>query len=74
MENDKPWRCVKYRAPQGSALEPLLLKIYFLDNLFAAVTNCMLSNYVNDTTLYASSHDNKEIKERKRYPYFPGMV
>ena len=54
------WRDINHGVPQGSVLSPLLFNI-FINDLFMFVSDSMICNYADDTTIYVSDYKNEEI-------------
>ena len=54
------WRNIIHGVPQGSALVSLLFNVY-INDLFTSVSNSLICNYADDTTIYASDYRNEEI-------------
>ena len=54
------WKNISHGVPQGSVLGPLLFNIY-INDLFMLVSDSMVCNYADDTTIYVSDHMHNEI-------------
>ena len=46
------WKMIKYGAPQGPILGPLLFNI-FLNDIFYFINNTQITNYADDNTTYS---------------------
>ena len=53
------WRYINHGVPQESVLSPLLFNI-FSNDLFTFVSDSMICNYADDTTIYVSDYNNEE--------------
>ena len=59
--NFSSWKKIIAGVPQVSILGPLLFNI-FINGLFVFLSSSNLSNYADDTTLYASGFNLEEVK------------
>ena len=59
--NFSSWQETIAGVPQGSILGPLLFHIFVNDPFF--VPSSKLSNYADETTLYASGYNLEEVKD-----------
>ena len=66
--NFSTWKNIIARVPQGSILGPLLFNI-FINDLFLLVSNSYLSNYADDSTLYAFGYNLEEIKNTLHFDF-----
>ena len=54
------WREISFGVPQGSILGPLLFNI-FINDIFYFTEEAKIANYADDTTVYATENDVKEL-------------